>query len=140
MDVKSLSSMKEEKMKTKGKVLGLCVLIVCVAIAVFYYLHRDSRMILGTWNQVDEYGDETGNSLTFDKDGTVWNDGMEGSYELDDGEITMTYSGGWDIERYTFEYELDGNQLTLTHKDSGSYVILIKQEEIPYLEEITGEI
>lgn len=98
-----------------------------IVLAMLGYFPRDSRMILGTWNQIDEYGYETGNSLTFNEDGTVCNAGMEAEYEIDDGEIYMTYTGGWDIERHTFEYELRWERLILTDIDSGNSSIFVKK-------------
>ena len=76
----------------------------CIAVGIFLYTHTDNKRILGRWMQVDESGEETGNSLSFNEDGTVLSNGMEGKYEMYNGEIDI-YS--W-TEAQTFEYEFSG--------------------------------
>lgn len=83
---------------------------------------------MGTWMQVDESGEEVGNSLSFNEDGTVLSNGMEGNYEINDGELDISYSDGWSTEAYTFEYEFSGSQLTLTQEGTDNQATFTKRE------------
>lgn len=111
-----------------GKMGAIIFIICCIVLGIFLYTHTDEKRILGTWMQVDEAGEEIGNSLSFNEDGTVLSNGMEGRYEIYDGEIDISYSDGWSTEAYTFEYELSGNQLTLTQEGTDNQATFLKRE------------
>ena len=111
--------------KASWKIIGVLVLIACcIAVGIFLYTHTDNKRILGRWMQVDESGEETGNSLSFNEDGTVLSNGMEGKYEMYNGEIDI-YS--W-TEAQTFEYEFSGHRLILTQEGIDNQSVFVKRE------------
>ena len=107
-----------------GMTGGIVLIACCVVLGIFMYTHTDDKRILGTWMHIDESGEVTGDSLAFYEDGTVLSNGMEGKYEIYDGEIDM-YS--W-TEAQTFEYEFSGNQLILTQEGSDNQAVFVKRE------------
>lgn len=114
-----------------GKFISvLLVLAVCGSIALLVYTHTDQKQILGTWLQIDENEERTGNGMVFEDDGTVYDSrsGLYGEYEIEDGQLVVNYDDGWGIQTFRFQYELSRNRLTLTLTDSSNQVTLIRAD------------
>ena len=128
------SEIAESKTNIRNKkgvwvIAGVIALVVCcIGLGIFFYTHTDEKQILGTWMLVNESGEETGDSLRFNEDGTVLSNGTEARYEMYDSEIDITYTGVWRTEAHTFEYEINGNQLTLKEAGTDNQATFMKRE------------
>ena len=108
----------------------LISLILCGGVAFWMYVHTDQKQILGSWLMLDEDGEYTGYGMTFYEDGTMLDtsSGLSGDYIMEAGKITVSHDKGWAIEKYVFEYELEGNTLTLTLAGSDNGLTLTRGE------------
>ena len=98
------------------KVFAL-VLVAVTLVTILASCGKESKFI-GTWYEVDEDGERTGDRLVFAGDGTgsVTEDGMNGSvtWSVDGKVLSMSVSICGMSESYICSYKFSGKTLTLT--------------------------
>lgn len=124
-------SLNQNKSRHTGMIkifVFLVILFICGWLVFFVYTHTDQKQILGSWQMLDEDGEYAGYGMTFYEDGRILDtaSGLTGNYVIDDGRIMVSYDGGWEVERYVFEYELERDTLTLNLEDSDDEFTLVK--------------
>lgn len=110
----------------------LFILFICGWMVFLVYTNTDQKRILGSWVMLDEDEELIEYGMTFYEDGKIIDtgSGLIGDYVIDDGKIMVSYDDGWEVERYVFEYELEGKTLTLNLEDSDDEFILVKGESL----------
>lgn len=108
----------------KKKILFGLVALIAVVTLVGCGSKSEDKGLIGSW----EYKDYSGYVYTFNEDKTgsysAFGTEMKFTYEDNGKEVTILYDGNTDAS--TFEYKIDGKELTI--KDSfGSDVVYVKK-------------
>ncbi len=105
--------MKKHTMKTFWLIIALLGIVLITACG------GNSNPYVGTWYEISDPSEANPNNYEFRSDGTVVNDGVEGSYTVEENAVTVNFFGST-ATLYPSEY--DGH-------DTLSY----GEESVPYL-------
>ena len=115
------------------KSIGLIalILVAVIAMTVFLGCGGASSKFVGTWVEVDENGEPTGEKLVLTKngEGSISDSGLTGSvkWSVEGSHVFITVSMCGLTETEECSYKFSGKQMTLTKLDSGETSTYIKQ-------------
>ena len=109
----------------------ILVLVSAMVFGLFFGCGGNRSKFVGTWLEVDEYGDPTGEKLVLAKngEGSVTESGLTGSvkWSVDGGRVFFTVSICGMTETKECRYEFSGKKMILTTVEDGSVSTYVRQ-------------